>query len=665
MADGKIARIQAAPAGSTDHPTTQGFICDKVGKFARRVYHSARILYPQRRVGSKGEGRFERISWEEAIGTITTRFQEISARWGSEAILPYHYDGSNGLLSHDFLDACFFAKLGASRLSRTLCAAPATAVATAMYGKMPGVAFEDYPKARAILIWGANPKFSNIHLVPFLREAKKQGAFVAVIDPVRNFRPPEIDLHLPVYPGADLPVALGLIQRWVEADRLDRAFLSHQADGLQPLLAAAREWPLARAASEARIPEADLEELARVFGSASPAVIRVGWGIERNRNGGQALAAVLAIPALLGKFGVRGGGYTLSNSGAAKLDLDRLFGADAPPSRWSTRELNMSQLGALLNGPLQPPVKCLFVYDCNPVATVPEQNAIIQGLARDDLFTVVHEQVMTDTARYADILLPAVTFLEQHEIKRSYGSYVIGGVQPAIPPCGEARPNEWLFAQLGRAMGFTEECFAWDTATSMRKVAYALRILGQPCPPERVLSGGPQTYPFPGGGPVQFESVRPLTPDGKVHLTPPVLGSLPFRYQPVSHPDFPLALISPSNNKLISSTLGEFNYPELWLTLHPLDAAARGIADGVAVRVFNDLGEVRCRARISDRMRPGVCGLPKGAWRHSSRNGQTSTALCPGHVNDVGGGACYNDARVQVALEEGGGPHSASPLSLT
>jgi anaerobic selenocysteine-containing dehydrogenase len=648
VVDEKIARIQAAPADTSAHPNTQGFICDKVGKFDRRVYHDTRILHPQRRVGPKGEARFERISWDEAIATIIERFREITARWGAEAILPYHYDGSNGLLSHDFLDAYFFAKLGASRLTRTLCAAPASAVAMGMYGKMPGVAFQDYPHAKAILVWGANPKYSNIHLVPYLRQAKKNGAFVAVIDPIRNFSPAEIDLHLPVYPGADLPVALAMIRQWNKEGRLDRTFLSQHADGLERLFAAADEWPVARAAAEARVPAGDIEALARVFAASSPAVIRVGWGIERNRNGGQALAAVMAMPALLGKFGVRGGGYTLSNSGAAKLDQARLFGADSPPARWNTRELNMSQLGRLLTDSLTPPVQSLFIYDCNPVATAPDQNAILRGLARDDLFTVVHEQVMTDTARYADILLPAVTFLEQHEIKRSYGSYIVGGVQPAIEACGEARPNEWVFAQLARAMGFSDEPFSWDTATSMRKVADALSLAGQPCDPAPALKGDVQGYPFPGGGPVQFENVKPLTPDGKVHLTPQALGPAPFQYQPVNEADFPLALVSASNNKMISSTLGEFNYPELWLTLHPADAAARGISDRDEVRVFNDLGEVRCRARISDRMRDGVCGLPKGAWRHSSRNGQTSTALCPQHVNEVGGGACFNDARVQV-----------------
>src|SRR6266542_2850043 len=368
VAEGKIARIKAAPAERIAHPNTQGFICDKVGKFGRRVYHETRLLHPQRRVGPKGEARFERISWDEAISTIVERFRAIIARWGAEAILPYHYDGSNGLLSHDFLDAYFFANLGASRLARTLCAAPATAVATGMYGKMAGVAFQDYPNARAILVWGANPKYSNIHLVPYLRQAKKNGAFVAVIDPIRNFSSGEIDLHLPVYPGADLTVALAMIRQWHEEGRLDRAFLSQHADGLEPRLATAKELPIERAAAQARVPAGDITRLARVFAAASPAVIRLGWGMERNRNGGQALAAVMAMPALLGKFGVRGGGYTLSNSGAAQLDMAKLFGPDSPPARWTTRELNMSQLGRLLTDGIAPPIQSLFIYDCNPVA---------------------------------------------------------------------------------------------------------------------------------------------------------------------------------------------------------------------------------------------------------------------------------------------------------
>src|SRR6266852_875358 len=641
--EGRIASIR----GAKDHPTTAGFICSKVAHFDRRVYHSDRLLYPMRRTGPKGSCKFRRVSWEEAIGEITSRFRAIISRWGAEAILPYHYGGSNGFLSNGFLDDFYFAKLGASRLARTLCAAPATEVATGMYGKMPGVAFEDYAHAKLILIWGANAKASNIHLVPFLRQAKRNGAFIAVVDPLLNFTAGEVDLHLPVFPGADVPVALAMIRLWKEKGALDHEFLRQHADGLETLLAQADAWPLERAASAARVAAEDIRRLAEAYAASSPAAIRVGWGLERNRNGGQAIAAILAMPALLGKFGVRGGGYTMSNSGAAQLDTTKIFA----PVRWQTRIVNQTQLGAVLNDdslPPGPPIMGLFVYNCNPAVTAPDQNAVLRGLAREDLFTVVSEQVMTDTALYADILLPAVTFLEQREIRRAYGSYVVGGVQPVIPPQGEAKANEEVFAALGRAMGWQQEPFYWATDTYMQKVAAALLLDRQAADLPTFAAGKLQGYDFPGPTPIQLKTVFPRTADGKIHLTPPGLGKSPFHYQPVKKEGFPLALISPSNNKMISSSLGEFNYPELWLTIHPADAAARHIANGDTVRVFNELGEVICRAQVSTRMREGVVSLPKGAWRKSSLNGYTSTALCPADVNEVGGGACFNDARVEV-----------------
>ena len=640
VSDGRIQRIR----GTHDHPTTSGFICDKVSHFARRVYHEDRLLYPMRRVGKKGEGKFVRISWDEAIAEVTNRFKVIIQQWGAEAILPYHYGGSNGFLADAFIDDFYFATLGASRMAKTLCAAPSTAVTQDMYGRMPGVAFEDYPHAKCIIIWGANPKASNIHLVPLLRQAKKNGAFIAVVNPVKTFSDHEIDLHLPVYPGTDLPVALAMIRLWHEAERFDLEFLRHHADGLEPLLQQAQAWSVERAAEVARVSPAAIRTLAQVYAESAPALLRTGWGTERNRNGGQALAAILAMPALLGKFGVRGGGYTMSNSGAAQLDTSKIFG----PVPWQTRIINQTQLGDILNTDLQPPVKGLFIYNCNPAVTAPDQNAVLHGLAREDLFTVVSEQVMTDSAKYADILLPAVTFLEQHEIKRAYGSYVVSGVQPVIAPQGETKPNEEVFALLGRAMGWQHEPFYWDTDTYMHKVAETLQLNRQPADLSLWKAGKAQRYDFPGERPVQFDTVTPRTSDGKIHLTPAALGKSPFRYQSVKDDRFPLALISPSNNKMITSTFGEFNYPELWLTLHPEDATTRGISEGDTVRVFNALGEVHCRAKMSTDIRPGVIHMPKGAWQKSSRNGFTSTALCPSHVNEVGGGACFNDARVEV-----------------
>jgi anaerobic selenocysteine-containing dehydrogenase len=640
VAGGRIDAIRP----SDKNPTTGGFICSKIAGFAQRVYHPDRLLYPMRRMGPKESAKFARISWDEAIAEITSRFREIIGRWGGEAIVPYHYGGSNGYLSDDFIDSFYFAKLGASRLARTLCAAPAGAVAKGMYGKMPGVAFEDYPCAKFILIWGANPKASNIHLVPFLRQAKRNGAFVAIVDPLRNFTAGEADLHLPVFPGADLPVALAMIRLWKENGKLDFAFLREHADGLETLLAAAEAWPLERAAAAARVPAEQIGRLAETYAALSPAVVRLGWGLERNRNGGQAMAAIMAMPALLGKFGVRGGGYTLSNSGAARLDEEKLLGK----VDWNTRELNMAELGALLGNGVEPPVKALFIYNCNPVATAPDQAAVLRGLVREDLFTVVHDQVMTDTAKYADILLPATTFLEHYDIRRGYGSYVVGGAQPVIDACGEAKPNEAVFAALGRAMGWDDAPFTWDTAACVGKVIEAIHLDGRPVDLASLAQGGVRRYDFPGAHPVLFENVFPRTPNGRIQLTPAALGPKPYTFDPVESKELPLALVSPATSKMISSTLGEYNYRELRVALNPGDAAARGIRDGDVVRVFNELGEVICRARVDDHLREGVVSIPKGAWRKSSLNGFTATALCPATTNVVAGGACYNDARVEV-----------------
>ncbi len=639
--DGRIAEIAAGDC----HPTTGGFICSKVRDFGRRVYHEERLLHPMRRVGPKGEGAFERISWDDAIAEVNGRFRDIASEWGGEAILPYNYGGSNGLLTDGFIDDLYFARLGASRIQKTLCAGPTTAVATGMYGKMPGVAYSDFPAARCIILWGVNPKASSIHLVPFLREAKRHGAFIMAVDPRRNFSGQEVDLHLPVLPGADLPLALGMIRLWDRAGLLERTFLREHAKGIEPLLDRAGDWPLERAASVTGLTEKDIELLSERYAEASPAVIRVGWGLERNRNGGQAIAAILAMPALLNKFGVRGGGYTLSNNGAIRSRMSEVLGT----TDWNTRSVNMSQLGRVLSDSLEPPVKALFVYNCNPVVTVPDQNAVIRGLLRDDLFTVVFDQVHTDSAAYADILLPATTFLEHDDVRVSYGTYVVGGIRPVIPARGEARSNPDVFAALGRGMGWDDEPFHWDTLRYMRKVADGLTLGKTGGDGELLEQGRAQWCEYQGGTPIQFQTVRPLTRDRKIEMTPAELGTAPYRFDPVQSDDYPLALISPATARLVSSTLGEFNYNELVVTIHPVDASEREIHDGDEVRVFNDLGEVVCRAAVRSSVRPGVVSMPKGAWRKSSRNGATSTALCPADINVVAGGACFNDARVEIS----------------
>jgi anaerobic selenocysteine-containing dehydrogenase len=640
VVDGRVQAIR----GGLDHPNTAGFICSKVANFSRRLEHPDRLLYPMRRTGEKGQGRFSRISWNEAIGEIAERLQDIRQRWGGEAIVPFHYGGSNGLLTDGLMDALFFERVGASGLDLTICAVPTTEVAQGMYGRIPGVAFEDFSQAKCIIIWGANPKASNIHLVPYLRQAKRNGAFIATVDPRNNFSANEVDLHLPVRPGTDLPLALAMIGLWRWEGRLDTEFLDHHTSGREALFAEAEKWSLDRAAEVTGVEAAKIELLARLYAQADPALIRCGWGLERNRNGGQAVAAVLAMPALLGKFGKRGGGYALSNGGAKKFDRRQIL--DSPDAE-SRRRLNMTQLGRWLNDEIEPPVKALFVYNANPVATVPNQSAVMRGLERSDLFTVVSEQILTDTARYADIVLPAVTFLEGWDLRAGYGSYVMGGVRPVIEPMGEARTNQRVFADLLGAMGHEDACLEWSEEELFRRTVAAVDLSGRRADPDVLVKGLNEGYDFPGPGPVQFESVHPRTDDGLVHLTPAVLGPRPYAFTVPDH-EQPLALISPASGDMISSTMGEYNCDQLRVEIHPLDAEPRSIASGDAVRVFNSQGAVVCMASVTDRVRSGVVSMPKGAWQRSSLNGATSVALCPDHVNVVGGAACFNDARVEI-----------------
>ena len=640
--DGKVASI----GGSHVHPLTAGFICSKVSRFARRLYGPDRVLFPQRRTGPKGSGQFARITWEDAIGEIADRLRRISATDGAEAILPFTYGGSNGMLTHEFVDAHFFRRLGASRLERTLCAASTTAAQDALYGKMPGTAFEDYAESKFILVWGASPTHSNIHLMPHLKAARKRGAQIAVVDPRRVLGDDLVDFFIQPYPGTDVAVALSMIHHLDRYGLADGPFLRENATGWQQLLEYAAGFPLDRAARIARVEPGDIARLAEAYAAASPAVLRCGWGLERNRNGLAAVAAVLALPAIAGKFGRAGGGYSLSNSKAYELDETKLAGA--PPA--STRRLNMSRLGRYLTEELKPPLRALFVYNCNPAATVPDHNRVVAGLRREDLFTVVHEQVMTDTVMFADIVLPATTFLEHRELTKSYGAYAVQFAEPVVAPLGESKPNAEVFQLLGRAMGWNDGLFAEDAETLLGRAVGSIKGSLQ-------SSFGVQTlkekrfvqFDFPGALPIQFVTVFPNTPDRKIRLYPATLGPEPFRYlEDEDAQGYPLALISPATGRSISSTMGEFNLLDIKLELNPEDAAARRLSEGDTVRVFNPLGEVHCRLKLDPRLKRGVASLAKGIWRRATLNGSVGNALVPDSVTPVSGGACFNDARVQV-----------------
>jgi anaerobic selenocysteine-containing dehydrogenase len=631
--------------GSATAPSTQGFICGKVRRFDRRVYSGERILYPAVRTGPKGSGAFGRVTWDEALDLIAGTLRKARDQFGAASVLPYYYGGSNGLLTNDLEDARFFRRFGASRLARTLCAAPTGAAADAMYGKMPGVAYPDYESARLIVIWGSNPSASGIHLVAHIKRAQKAGARLVVIDPRRTPLARQADLHLPVRPGTDLPVALAVIRELFAHGWADRAFLDAQATGADDLACAAAAWPIDRAAGEAGVSAADLATFAAWYGTTTPAVIRCGWGQERNRNGGSATLAILALPAVGGKFGVRGGGYTMSNSAAWGIKAEALIGTPAPP----TRVVNMNHLGRALTEYADPPVAVLFVYNCNPLMTVPDQNLVRRGLARDDLFTIVHEQVLTDTALFADVVLPATTFLEHYDIAKGYGAYHVHLVQPVIDAIGEARPNQELFRDLAVRVGLTP-----PETDALGEIGALMDAAGR-LPPgvaPAILDGA--ALPTPGGGrPVQFVDVTPRTVDGRVHLHPTDLpssdGVYAYRPDPATA-EFPLCLISPASEHTISSTLAELRPGIARVKIHPADAAARLIDEGDSVRIFNDLGEVHCEALVTPEVPMGTVSLAKGLWARSTFNGRTANALVPDSLTDIGGGACFNDARVQVEV---------------
>ncbi len=635
---GKLVEID----GSHKNPVTAGYICAKVRKFGDRVYGPDRLLYPAVRKGRKGDGKFKRVSWDEAMELIVDGMQRARQEHGGASILPYSYGGSNGLLTQDNFDARLWRRFGTSRLARTLCAAPTGAANMALYGKMPSVTYQDYPEAALIILWGMNPAASGIHLIPYIREAQKRGAKLIVVDPRSTQLSRAADVHLAVKPGTDVAVALAIHRHLFANGYADEAFLQTHAKGADRLRERAEAWTIASAAETAGIQAPDLERVADLYARSSPALIRCGWGLERNRNGGNAALAVLALPAVGGKFGVRGGGYSMSNS--ASWNIERPW-IDAPEPQ--TRLVNMNHLGRALTEFSDPPVKMLFVYNCNPAATVPDQHRVLQGLAREDLFTVVFEQVMTDTALYADVILPNTTFLEGYDFAKAYGPLNIAMANPVIDAVGEARSNADVFGELCTRLGFVDEGPSGELDLLVHVLDRLPGTIGAD------LRNGASPVPPFGAAPIQFVDVFPNTADRKVDLFPEALeSSAPaglYRYQadPATEA-YPLTLISPASERTISSTLGELSRPDVKLLMHPDDAVARGLSDNDLVRVFNQLGEVHCTLSVLPIIRPGTVSLPKGLWRRSTRNGFTGTALVPDTLTDLGGGACFNDARVQV-----------------
>jgi anaerobic selenocysteine-containing dehydrogenase len=642
--DGRVTRVDGDRRG----PLTDGFICGKVRKIADHLYGDDRVLAPLVRTGPKGSGAWRTASWDEALDLIAGRLAEIRARAGGEAILPYHYGGSNGWLTEGALATRLFRRLGASTLDRTFCAAATTAATRGLYGTMPGVALEDFAHAKLIVLWGNNPSATGIHLVPVIERAREAGAKLVVVDPRATPLARRADLHLAIRPGTDLPVALAVIHAAFERGHADAVFLEGHATGALELQRRAARWTIAEAARVAGLEARALEDFVALYAAASPAVIRAGWGLERNRNGGSAVAAVLALPAVYGKLGVRGGGYTMSN-GDARWTVGSEAGIAEPPA--GTRTVNMSDLAGALRDLREPRVECLVVYNANPAATAPDQAGVIEQLSREDVFVVVHEQVMTDTARLADVVLPATAFLEHRDVRRGYGTMRLFDSKAVARAPGEARSNNALFGALLERLGLVRE------GDAMTDDAIVARILAaSPRGGELAAQLAEHGMAEPPDGPrlVPFADAWPDTPGAKIRLVPEELdreaagGLYAYKEDPATV-EFPLALISPALATQVSSTFGQLRKAPGVVDLAPADAAARGIADGDRVRVWNASGEVRLRVRVAPELRAGVCLIPKGLWRKHTENGMTANALIPPRFADLAGQAAYNDARVEVA----------------
>jgi len=641
--------------GSHANPYTGGVLCAKVPQAYPAFVHGAgRLRTPLRRVGARGEGRFERITWGEALDAIHARFSAIIAAHGPEAILPLNYAGPHGMLAGGSMDLRFFHKLGASLLDRRpLCGGIRTEAWVGTFGPVPGIRPEQVADARLIVVWGNNVTWSNLHLVPWINRARKAGARLVVVDPRRTVIARRADLHLALRPGTDVVLAWAVAAELERRGGIDRAFVGRHVEGVDEFMALARRWSVSDAARVCGVPEEDVRALAEWYHTLSPAAISVGNGLERNQNGGSGIRAIFALPALAGKFGVPGGGLVNGASFAFPKTPGRLARPDLVPE--GTRTLNIIDVGRhLLDASLVPPIKAVFIYNHNPVVVHPDATRLQRGLAREDLFVVGADVVMTDSMTYADVVLPAASHFEHADLYPAYGQHWLQRAEPAIRPQGEALPNTEIFRRLAARFGLTDPIFRASDAELMDDALDPddPRLGG--VRPSRLSTERALAMSVAGEDAILFKNVFPKTPSGKVELASAYLerkyhARLPG-WRPVES-RYALALISPASDQRITSTFGGLHVTDGAppLEMHPDDALARGLREGMRVRVFNELGEIHLPLKISDAVPRGVVATLKGAWLATSDNGQTVSALCPAHHADISEGACFNDARVEVA----------------
>jgi anaerobic selenocysteine-containing dehydrogenase len=651
--------------GAKDHPFTAGTLCTKVARYLERTYSKDRVLFPHKRVGAKGKGEFERISWDEALAAIAAKFKAIEAD-DPQGILPYDYAGTMGWVQWHSMGRRFFNRLGASRLDRTICSSAGKAGSQITLGGSLGMDPERFDAAKLILIWGSNPIVSNLHLWSRVQEAKRRGAKLVAIDPYRSLSAEKCHEHLAPLPGTDAALALGLMHVIIGEDRHDADYVEKYTLGFDKLKERVRDFPPEKVAGITGLAAEKIVALAREYAATRPAAIRLNYGLQRHSGGGMAVRNILCLPALTGDWRHPAGGALLATSGFfgmndAKMEQPDLLKLSRNPN---PRTINMVAIGdALLEA--KPPIRALYVYNSNPVAVAPDSGKVVKGFSREDLFTVVHEQFFTDTCDYADIVLPATTQLEHHDVHAAYGHLYVMANSPAIAPLGESLPNSEVFRRLAARMGFAEACFRDSDEDICRQALESPKPTMQGLEWETLKAKGfqrlnlPERFaPFAQGG---F-----ATPSGKCEFysetakamgMDPLPAFVPPRESAQSNPalarKYPLAMISPPNRHFLNSSFANMPFAiaeakEPSLDIHPKDAAARGIENGDTVRIFNDRGSLTAKARVGDKAREGVVVALSVWWKNLAADGRNANEVTSQALTDIGRGATFYDCLVEV-----------------
>lgn len=653
--------------GDPEHPTTNGVLCTKVSRYTERTYHPDRLLHPLKRVGPKGSGQFVQVGWDEALDEIAARLRAIAAR-EPEAILPYSYAGTMGFVQGESMAARFFNKLGASDLDRTICASAGAAGLRYTYGAGVGMHVEHFADSKLILIWGSNPITSSVHFWAIAQEAKRRGAKLIAIDPYRSLTAEKCHQHIALLPGTDAALALGMMHVLIAENLVDHEYISRHTVGYAQLKDRVRRYTPARVAEICGIDEATIITLAREYASAKPAAIRLNYGMQRAKGGGQATRAVACLPALIGAWRDPAGGLLMSTSGYAPVDAGAQARPDLRPRRDKpARVVNMSAIGDALchpgGGTFGPKIEALVVYNSNPVAVAPESGKVAAGFAREDLFTVVLEHFQTDTADYADFVLPATTQLEHLDIHKAYGHTYLLANNPAIAPLGEAKPNSEIFRLLARRMGWQEACFSdTDDQLAAQSMRWSdARMAGSDW--ETLKRDGWIRYDLPEA---PFANGGFYTPSGKCEFYSermleegfdPLPDWVPPYESVASNPGlaarYPLAMISPPARNFLNSSFVNVeslraSVGEPTLDIHPSDAASRGIADGAGVRIFNDRGTLRAKARVTEKAREGVVVGLSIWWKKLAPDGKNANEVTSQQLTDLGRAPTFYDCLVEV-----------------